>query len=44
LHRPAALTRSPEVDDGALRAELGWRPVFTFEQGLAETVRWYRHT
>jgi len=36
------LTRSLEVDDGALRAELGWRPPFTFAQGLAETARWYR--
>jgi dTDP-glucose 4,6-dehydratase len=23
-------------------AELGWRPTVAFEEGLAETVRWYR--
>ena len=36
------LTRSLEVDDGALRRELGWRPPADFTQGLAATVRWYR--
>lgn len=24
------------------RTELGWRPVYTLEQGLAETIAWYR--
>jgi CDP-glucose 4,6-dehydratase len=24
------------------RAELGWRPLFTLEQGLRETIDWYR--
>jgi nucleoside-diphosphate-sugar epimerase len=36
------LTRSLEVDDGALRRELGWRPPFDFVQGMAATVHWYR--
>ena len=36
------LTRSLEVDDGALRRELGWRPPFDFAQGMAATVHWYR--
>lgn len=36
------LTRSLEVDDRAIRADLGWRPPCTFEQGLRETARWYR--
>ncbi len=36
------LTRSLEVDDGALRRELGWRPPFDFVQGMAATVQWYR--
>ena len=36
------LTRSLEVDDSAIRAELGWRPPCTFEQGLRETARWFR--
>jgi dTDP-glucose 4,6-dehydratase len=29
------------VDDGKMRAELGWRPQETLETGLAKTVRWY---
>ena len=37
-----ALTRSLEVDDRALRNELGWQPPFSFEEGLAETARWFR--
>ena len=35
------LTRSLEVDDSAIRRELGWRPPFTFEQGLRATAEWY---
>ncbi len=30
------------VDSGKIRRELGWRPPFTLDEGLAETVRWYR--
>ena len=31
------------IDSTRLRSELGWAPQFSnFEQGLAETVRWYR--
>jgi dTDP-glucose 4,6-dehydratase len=29
------------IDPTKLRTELGWEPAHTFEQGLAETVRWY---
>jgi dTDP-glucose 4,6-dehydratase len=29
------------IDPSKARAELGWTPAHTFEQGLAETVRWY---
>ena len=25
-----------------IERELGWRPVLSFEAGLAETVQWYR--
>lgn len=35
------LTDSLEVDDSAIRSELGWRPPFTFEQGLRATAEWY---
>jgi nucleoside-diphosphate-sugar epimerase len=36
------LTRSLEIDDVAIRAELGWRPVCSFETGIAKTARWYQ--
>ena len=29
------------IDPTKLRSELGWKAAHTFEQGLAETVRWY---
>jgi len=29
------------MNSSKIQAELGWRPTRTFEQGLAETVRWY---
>ena len=38
----ARLVQSQEADNAALRAELGWRPPFTFEQGLQLTAEWYR--
>ncbi|MFG1614609.1 dTDP-glucose 4,6-dehydratase [Nonomuraea wenchangensis] len=34
--------RRYSVDDGKIRAELGYRPAVDFEKGLAETVEWYR--
>lgn len=36
------LTRSLELDDSAIRAELGWRAVRTFDAGIVQTVQWYR--
>jgi dTDP-glucose 4,6-dehydratase len=30
------------LDSGKLREELGWRDEIPFEEGLAETVRWYK--
>ncbi|MFE9427175.1 dTDP-glucose 4,6-dehydratase [Kitasatospora sp. NPDC006697] len=30
------------IDDGKIRRELGYRPLVPFEQGLADTVAWYR--
>lgn len=37
-----SLTSSLEVDDAAIRRDLGWRPPFSFEEGLCATARWYR--
>lgn len=36
------LTRSLEVDDSAIRRELGWRPPYTFEEGIRLTAQWFR--
>ncbi len=30
------------MDAGKITAELGWTPAYTFEQGIRETVDWYR--
>jgi nucleoside-diphosphate-sugar epimerase len=35
------LTRSLEVDDSAIRNDLGWRPPYTLEEGLRLTAEWY---
>jgi dTDP-glucose 4,6-dehydratase len=29
------------IDATKIREELGWRPTYTFEQGIRETVKWY---
>lgn len=36
------LTRSLEVDDGAIRRELDWSPPCAFEEGIRLTAAWYR--
>jgi nucleoside-diphosphate-sugar epimerase len=38
----ARLAESLEVDDRSIREELGWRPPFTFDEGLRRTAEWYR--
>jgi nucleoside-diphosphate-sugar epimerase len=38
----ARLVQSQEADDAAIRADLGWRPPFGFEEGLRRTAEWYR--
>ena len=35
------LTRSFELDDRAIRRELGWQAICTFDAGIAATARWY---
>ena len=39
---PQKLAGSLEVDDSALRTDLGWRPPFTPEEGLRATAGWYK--
>jgi dTDP-glucose 4,6-dehydratase len=29
------------IDSGKIQRELGWQPSYTFEHGIAETIRWY---
>jgi nucleoside-diphosphate-sugar epimerase len=40
---PRKLAGSLEVDDAAIRAGLGWKPQFSFEEGLRLTAAWYRN-
>ena len=40
--RIARLLDSLQVDISHIKTELGWRPPFSLEQGLAETALWYR--
>lgn len=35
------LTQSLEVDSGKIRKELDWRPPYSMQQGLQETVDWF---
>jgi len=35
------LLGSLQVDSSRIRRELGWRPRYTMEEGLAETARWF---
>ncbi|PCN45531.1 dTDP-glucose 4,6-dehydratase [Brevibacillus laterosporus] len=30
------------IDSTKIRTELGWEPIHTFEEGLANTIRWYQ--
>jgi dTDP-glucose 4,6-dehydratase len=29
------------IDSSKIQRELGWHPSYTFEQGIAETIKWY---
>ena len=43
VDKAVSIARYTAEDDcaGLAEAELGWRPSLTFEEGLADTVRWY---
>ncbi|HMP53479.1 MAG TPA: hypothetical protein PKD05_18165, partial [Candidatus Melainabacteria bacterium] len=30
-------------DSSKMKKELGWTPSYTFEQGIAETIEWYKN-
>jgi nucleoside-diphosphate-sugar epimerase len=38
-----ALTQSLEIDDALIRKDLGWKPPYSFEEGLRLTAAWYRN-
>ena len=29
------------IDSSKIQCELGWKPAYTFERGIAETIKWY---
>ena len=29
------------IDNSKITAELGWKPAYTFERGMKETIQWY---
>ena len=29
------------IDNSKITAELGWKPAYTFERGMSETIQWY---
>lgn len=29
------------IDNTKITSQLGWRPAYTFERGIAETIDWY---
>jgi CDP-glucose 4,6-dehydratase len=35
--------KDQSLDSGKARQLLGWSPSYSLEQGLTETIRWYRH-
>ena len=37
----ARLTHSLQIDSRLIRDELGWKPPYDLEHGMAETARWY---
>jgi nucleoside-diphosphate-sugar epimerase len=41
-HEIERLVGSLQVDSSAIRRQLGWLPPVTMQEGLAETVRWFR--
>lgn len=51
LHKPESLIqhvadrpghdRRYAVDNSKITAELGWKPSYTFKQGMKETIQWY---
>jgi len=32
------------IDNTKITTELGWKPKYTFEEGIKETIEWYRNT
>lgn len=51
LHKPASLIRYVQdrpghdrryaINSGKIHSELGWKPSYTFETGMRETIHWY---
>jgi dTDP-glucose 4,6-dehydratase len=33
--------RRYSIDNTKITSELGWKPAYTFEEGIMETIKWY---
>lgn len=42
VENPTASYENEHLDDSKIRRMLNWEPTFSLDQGLAETVAWYR--
>jgi len=42
LNEPRGMIANQVLDSSRARTELGWKPCYTLEEGLAKTIEWYR--
>jgi CDP-glucose 4,6-dehydratase len=42
LNNPRGMIKHQWLNSTRARVELGWKPLYTLEEGLAETIKWYR--
>lgn len=41
VHDRPGHDRRYAIDNTKITTELGWKPAYTFEQGIRETIKWY---
>ena len=42
LNNPQGMIANQVLDSSKARHELGWKPLYTLEEGLRKTIDWYR--